>query len=88
MERIKEINNEDVLVYPLIFCARHSVELGLKIILRRLLTIHAIKEKMNVKKDHYDSILKKAHTHNIKSLNDQISSILQLMKGYKHNTDL
>ena len=72
VERIKETRYEDVLVYPLIFCARHSIELGLKIILRRLLTIHAIKDKMNVRKEQYDTILKKAHTHNIQLLNEQI----------------
>jgi len=72
VERIKETKCEDVLVYPLIFCARHSVELGLKIILWRLLTIHAIKDKMNVRNELYNSILKKAHTHNIQSLNEQI----------------
>lgn len=71
-ERIKETKSTDVLVYPLIFCARHSVELGLKIILRRILTIHAIKDKINVRKELYDSILKKAHTHNIQLLNEQV----------------
>ncbi|WP_041272688.1 hypothetical protein [Desulfitobacterium hafniense] len=72
VERIKETKYEDVLVYPLIFCARHSVELGLKIILRRLLTIHAIKDKNDVRNELYDSVLKKAHTHNIQTLNEQI----------------
>jgi hypothetical protein len=72
VERIKETRCEDILVYPLIFCARHSVELGLKIILRRLLTVHLIKDKMNIRKEFYDSILKKTHTHNIKLLNEQI----------------
>lgn len=72
VERIKEIKYEDVLVYPLIFCARHSIELGLKMILRDIIMIYAIKGEKVVRKVSIDSILKKAHTHDIRLLNEQI----------------
>lgn len=87
VERIKEIEYEDVLVYPLIFCARHSVELGLKIILRGIIMIYAIKDEKVVKKVSIDSILKKALIHDISLLNEQILEYIsvdeRLVKRYQ-----
>lgn len=36
---VNDRENEDILVYPLIYCARHSIELGLKIIALSIKTI-------------------------------------------------
>lgn len=46
----KEISNNEILidtvVYPFIFCCRHSIELALKVIIKNLMIIYKIKNKI------------------------------------------
>lgn len=42
--QIKKSHDEDIYIYPLFYCARHSVELGLKVAIRLLLEIYGLKK--------------------------------------------
>ena len=42
--QIKKSHDEDIYIYPLFYCARHSVELGLKVAIRALLEICNLKK--------------------------------------------
>lgn len=87
LERIKKTGYEDILIYPLIFSARHSIELGLKLILQGILIIHELKNAKYGKIFPYNAVMKKNHIHNIKRLNEQILAYItiddRLVKHYQ-----
>lgn len=58
----------DVLVYPLLFCCRHSVELYLKLLIKQFLTIY--RRKYNIKTDDKttETIKGSLKTHDISKL--------------------
>lgn len=70
IKQVYETGSSDILVYPLVFCARHSVELGLKIILRAILNICLIKGQ---KPEDIEHILKNTHTHDVMRLSNEIN---------------
>lgn len=75
ISRINKTGYSDILVYPLFFCARHSVELGLKIILRAILYIYMCKGEKIQK---IEAIIKRAHTHNIMLLTLEIEKYITI----------
>lgn len=42
--QIKKNHDEDIYIYPLFYCARHSVELGLKVSIKTILEIYHLKK--------------------------------------------
>lgn len=62
----------DLYVYPLIYCAGHSIELGLKIIIRDIIKIYNIKNIMN---SDIEETYRKINTHNILQLHNNIKKI-------------
>lgn len=70
-ENIKNGGTEDELIYPLVYCCRHSIELSLKIIVRNIEKIEEIKQ---IKID--SSLRKKIlHSHSIENLSTLLQSI-------------
>ena len=42
--QIRQCHDEDIYIYPMFYCARHSAELGLKIAIRNILEIYRLKK--------------------------------------------
>lgn len=70
--QIKKSHDEDIYIYPLFYCARHSVELGLKVAIRLLLDIYGLKKCVLP-----DEAKKSLASHDIPKL----SSILKTLIG-------
>lgn len=70
--QIKKSHDEDIYIYPLFYCARHSVELGLKVAIRVLLEIYSLKKCVLP-----DEAKKSLASHDIPKL----SSILKTLIG-------
>lgn len=71
-DNISRGGTEDELVYPLVYCCRHSIELGLKIIINNIATIEKCKSKS------IDANLRKKvlHSHSIQKLDEHLKSIV------------
>ncbi|MBF4693466.1 hypothetical protein [Fusibacter ferrireducens] len=63
---VKQGASEDTLIYPILYNARHSVELSLKLIIERIFKIYDIKKKA------IDPTDKRTFTHDIKILDSVI----------------
>jgi hypothetical protein len=72
MHEISLKHTEDIYVYPLIYCARHSVELGLKIIIRYLLDIYSSKGEKVIHKIDLDKCERVMLKHDIEALSNLI----------------
>jgi len=66
IDSVKQGASEDTLIYPILYNARHSVELSLKLIIERIFEIYDIKMKV------IDPTDKKTFTHDIKTLDSII----------------
>lgn len=68
---------EDTLVYPLVYNARHSIELALKIIIEQLWKLQELKG--SVKSDELIKLeKKKLHCHDIKILFEMVESLVEI----------
>ncbi|STA93104.1 hypothetical protein [Clostridium cochlearium] len=65
---VKHGESEDHLIYPIVYNARHSIELSLKIIIENILCIYRLK---NIRFDEIDK--KKIYTHDIEVLDSIIT---------------
>jgi len=72
IDKIKNGGTEDELIYPLVFCARHSVELAIKI------SIESVRQIMMKKKQKCDLLDKDLHTHDIESLSKLLKSLFSV----------
>lgn len=72
---VKHGDLEDVLIYPIVYNARHSIELSLKIIIENIICIYEIKR---ISFDNNDK--KKRYTHDIKVLDTLITKYYQIDK--------
>lgn len=70
----KENEVEDILVYPIVYNARHSIELSLKIIIEQLWKIQKQKG-INKSEEVISQEKKEIHTHDIKVLYDTIEKL-------------
>ena len=68
--QIRQCHDEDIYIYPMFYCARHSAELGLKIAIRNILEIYRLK-KCAIPENANESYA----THDI----TQLSDILKLL---------
>lgn len=66
IDAVKHGGTEDELIYPIVYNARHCLELSLKIIIENIIYIYQIKNKR------FDEVDKKLHTHDIDTLNSII----------------
>lgn len=73
----QENESEDILVYPIVYNARHSIELALKIVIEQL---WKIQEKKGIKKskEEVSKEKKEIHTHDIKVLYDTIKKLSEI----------
>lgn len=74
--------NEDTLIYPLVYCSRHSLELGLKIILKQIFKIYELKQisiDVKAKKDMY--------IHDLETLNNLIVKYYEIDRRIKVEYD-
>lgn len=67
----KKSHDEDIYIYPLFYCARHSVELGLKVSIKTILEIYHLK-KCEVP----DAAKKPLTSHNITDLSDILKALI------------
>ena len=72
---VKHGESEDELIYPIVYNARHSIELSLKIIIQNILCIYEIK---SIRFDETDK--KKIYTHDIKVLDSIITKYYNVDK--------
>lgn len=78
---------EDVIVYPMAFSARHGIELGLKISIREMLDfldLDKLGKRVTVDRE---GIKKNLLEHNIKTLTDDLISLLQIDDRLKNYED-
>ena len=87
MKEVIKSSYEDQYVYPIIYCARHSVELSLKIYIRMLLALYEIKDDKVERPINKSDIIKKIHTHNIQELNDIIVAYYEIDKRLSNSYD-
>ena len=69
--QIRQCHNEDTYIYPMFYCARHSTELGLKIVIRNILEIYRLK-KCTIPEDANISYA----THDIAKLSDILKLLI------------
>lgn len=73
-ENINQGGTEDELIYPLIYCCRHSIELTLKIIINNIERI----EKQKSKSINASSRIKALHSHSIQKLDELLKRIASI----------
>jgi len=75
LDHAKKTHNEDIIVYPLVYSARHAIELGLKMLIDSVLRIVELRgAKIEAPVDLAD-VKKRLHTHDINRLTSIISEI-------------
>lgn len=69
------LNNKatiDTIIYPLLFCCRHSVELSLKTLLKNFIVIYKKQNKLKGTDRFIDSVLEASKKHDINILADKL----------------
>lgn len=79
---------EDVMVYPMVFSARHAVELGLKLSIKELMGIYdlpLIDSRISID---MNGLNKELHQHDIESLTDYLEKLLAIDSRFSEYTEI
>lgn len=71
---------EDLLVYPIVYNVRHSIELSLKILISGIWQLQIIKKEKNP--EEIEAVQSKLHTHDIKALNDLTKEVIDFDRRF------